>query len=103
MRLRLSLDRDHLVVSRDGMPNLACPAMPRASWQRPITRFSAALNAHAWPNAASLPPRLAKEVRLATGTDEAEDEASNGRRSSGPATPVVAPVVAVRRMVGGGR
>jgi hypothetical protein len=86
------------------MPNFACPAMPRGSWQRPITRLSAALNTHVSPHAAALAPGSAKAIRPPVGTDEDEDEdeASNGRSSSGPATPVAAPVVAARRIVGGG-
>lgn len=105
MRLRLSLDRDLLVVSRGGMPNHACLDMPRGSWQRPTTRLSAALVAHASPTASSLAPRPARAIRLATGADEdeAEAEASSGRRPSGSVTSVAARIAAVRSVVGGAR
>lgn len=61
------------------MPNHACPAMPRGSWQRSTTRLSAALYTHVSSNAASVAPGSGKAVRLATSTDEdeAEAEASN--------------------------
>jgi hypothetical protein len=105
MRLRLSLDRDLLVVSRGGMPNHVCLDMPRGSWQRPTTRLSAALDTHVSPTSSSPAPGLAKAVHLATDTDEdeSEAEASSGRWSPGAAPSVSVLIAAVRSVVGGGR
>jgi hypothetical protein len=105
MRFRLSLDRELLVVSRGGMLNDACPAMPRGSWQRPTSRLSAASYPHASPSASLLTPGSAKAASLAAGTDEDEGEAegSSGCGSSGSTTFVAAPITAVRCVVGGAR